>query len=98
MMTNQEAVDILRHTDIDFEVDTDKYLEAFDMAVSALEHEYEIDHCMTEDELLKRIKKGKGLPPIRKETKQRNPALDVKPRELPTAYSPRHTIRDLFKS
>ncbi len=51
-----------------------------------------------EDELLKRIQKGKGLPPIGKETKQRNPALDVKPCKLPTGYSPRHTIRDLLKS
>ena len=102
---------------------------------------------MAKDELLKRIKEGKGLPPIGKAEKQmviyvgrgagksfimgliqenykrtgdwteavkstakqlegvkievcktRNPALDVKPSELPTAYSPRHTIRDLFKS
>lgn len=52
---------------------------------------------MAEDELLKRIKEGKGLPSIGKQ-KTRNPALDVKPSELPTAYSPRHTIRDLFKS
>lgn len=28
----------------------------------------------------------------------RNPALDVKPSKLPMAYSPRTTIRDLFKS
>ena len=52
---------------------------------------------VAEDELLKRIKEGEGLPPIGKQ-KTRNPALDVKPSELPTAYSPRHTIRDLFKS
>lgn len=50
-----------------------------------------------EDELLKRIKEGKGLPPIGKQ-KTRNPALDVKPNKLPTPYSPRHTIRDLWKS
>ena len=102
---------------------------------------------MAKDELIKRIKKGKGLPPIGKAEKQivvcvrrgdgksfiinliqehykrtgdwteavksaakelegvkievckkRNPALDVNPSKLPMAYSPRYSIRDLFKS
>lgn len=38
-MTKKEAVEILRHADTDSEVDADDYLEAFDMAVSALESE-----------------------------------------------------------
>jgi len=47
-MTKKEAVEILRHADTDSEVDTDDYLKAFDMAVSALEHEADIDHYMTD--------------------------------------------------
>lgn len=47
-MTKREAVEILRHADTDSEVDADDYLKAFDMAVSALEHEADIDHYMTE--------------------------------------------------
>ena len=47
-MTKKEAVEILRHADTDSEVDADDYLEAFDMAVSALEHEAYIDHYINE--------------------------------------------------
>lgn len=47
-MTKKEAVEILRHADTDSEVDADDYLEAFDMAVSALEHEADIDNYMTD--------------------------------------------------
>lgn len=102
-MTKREAVEILRHADTDSEVDADDYLKAFDMAVSALERECEID------ELRLKILELYGLNEIPKEVrlswetlaavqKSHNPALDVKPSKLPTAYSPRYTIRDLFKS
>lgn len=47
-MTKKEAVEILRHADTDSEVDADDYLKAFDMAVSALEHEADIDHYMND--------------------------------------------------
>ena len=47
-MTKREAVEILRHADTDSEVDADDYLKAFDMAVSALEHEADIDHYMND--------------------------------------------------
>jgi hypothetical protein len=47
-MTKREAIEILRHADTDSEVDADDYLEAFDMAVSALEHEADIDHYMND--------------------------------------------------
>ena len=42
-MTKKEAVEILRHADTDSEVDADDYLKAFDMAVSALEYEANLE-------------------------------------------------------
>lgn len=111
-MTKREAVEILRHADTDSEVDADDYLKAFDMAVSALESESNRDD-LTEvvmryietfhPDFLKR-EEHPIYPGHNKDDKvveistTRNPALDVKTSELPTAYSPRHTIKDLFKS
>ena len=89
-MTNQEAVDILRHTDIDFEVDTDKYLEAFDMAVNCLEKSTEIAKSIREGKFpsIFVVKKGGRGTAMSTYMKGWNDGLEVAAEVIETAWQP----------
>ena len=89
-MTNQEAVDILRHTDIDFEVDTDKYLEAFDMAVNCLEKSTKIAKDIREGKFhdIQITSRGHGKMMLSSYMKGWNDGLDVAAEVIETAWQP----------